>query len=386
MKKKRVYLDHAAATPADPSVVKAMAPFWKDDYGNASSFHAEGVRVKEAVATARATIASVLQSQPSEILFTGSGTESCNIAIRGIAKARARDGKRHIVTTAIEHYAVLSTCRSLAEDGSDLTEVAPDETGVVSVDAIEAALRDDTALVSVMYANNEIGAILPIRKIGQLCRERGIPFHVDACQASGLLRLDVDYLQCDLLTLNASKAYGPKGVGLLFVRTGTKLEPVMTGGGQERGLRPGTISTPLVVGFAAALEQAESLREQEVVRLSALRDGFIEGLLALPGCSLNGHSSERLANNVNVSFEGVSGESLVLYLDAKGIACSSGAACTSEKIEPSHVLSAIGKTEQEAMGSVRFSLGRSTTREEIDTVLSVLPDTLDLLRQTKKEH
>ncbi|MCA9387665.1 MAG: cysteine desulfurase [Candidatus Andersenbacteria bacterium] len=376
----RLYLDHAAATPLAPEVVDAMHLYWSDDFGNPSSIHTEGVAAQHAVDTALHTIASVLECKASSLTITGSGTESCNLAIRGVARAAKRaHGSSHILTSAIEHHAVLNTCRDLQEhEGFELTEAAPDKHGLLSVEIIEAALRDDTALVSIMYANNEVGTVQQIRTIGQVCRERGIPFHVDACQATGQLPLTVERLNVDLFTLNASKAYGPKGVGLLYADPRIPLAPVITGGSQQLNRRAGTVAVPLVVGMATAIELAERQRETEVPRLQELSAQLREGLSVLGGI-LYGHPTERLANNVSVGFDGIDGETLVLYLDAQGISCATGAACTSNRTEPSHVLTAMGFGDAEAKAAVRFTLGRSTTATDIDRVLEALSSVLKTL-------
>lgn len=385
---KIVYLDHAATTPLDPRVKEAMLPYLEEKFGNPSSFHAVGKEVKDAIDDARANIASLLSCRTDEILFTSGGTESDNLAILGYARKHASAGK-HIITTKIEHHAVLEAVLHLEKkEGFEVTYLEPDRDGMVTVKQVEQALREDTILVSIMYANNEIGTILPIAEIGNMIQKwrsehkrPELVFHTDACQAVGYLDVNLEKLHADMLTLNGSKMYGPKGVGLLFARRGIKLEPLQYGGGQERGLRPGTENVAGIIGLAKALELVVSLATKESERLTILRDKLISGIQErVPKTRLNGHKSERLANNVNISFMDIEGEALLLYLDAAGIEASTGSACTSASLDPSHVILALGLPYEVAHGSLRFSLGKGTTSEDVDYVLEKLPPLVEKLR------
>jgi cysteine desulfurase len=374
-----IYLDHSATTPTDPRVVEAMLPYFSEAFGNASSIYTLGRRSHQALDDAHAVIASILNCRLTEIVFTGGGSEGDNLAIKGLAFAARRRGN-HIITSAIEHDAVLHTCQQLERSGYEVTYLQPDAAGRITPADVEHALRDDTALVSIMYANNEIGTIEPVAEIGALCRSRRVPFHVDAVQAGPYLDLDVERLQVDLLTLSAHKFYGPKGVGILYARQGTRLQPQIVGGSQERNRRAGTENVPGIVGAAEALRLAYEERQHEVTRLRALRDRLIAGLLALPGARLTGHSSERLPQHASVAFDHVEGESLLLSLDLRGIAASSGSACSTGAVDPSHVLTAIGLSPSEARGHLRLTLGRSSTDADVDAVLAALPDVLASLR------
>ena len=371
-----VYLDHAASTPIDSTVLAAMLPFFGAEFGNPSSLHASGRRANRAIARARQGVARVVSAEPDEIVFTGSGTESDNLAILG----GARGAGDHVVISAIEHKAVIESARRLKREGFTVSIVPVDRDGLVSVERCLALVTPRTVLVSIMYANNEIGTVEPIKEIGAAIREKRAAnsypiFHTDACQAAGYLTLDVRSLGVDLMTLNGSKLYGPKGIGMLYRRRGVELNPVIVGGEQEGGLRSGTESVPLIVGFSEALGRADSMRESEAVRLSALRDYFIARILReVPGALLNGHRQRRLPNNVHISIPDVEGESLLLMLDDQGIAASTGSACSARDLKPSHVLAAIGQSEDLMHGSVRFSLGRSTDRQAIDRVMEVFPD------------
>ncbi len=384
---RRVYLDHAAATPLDPRVLEAMRPFLAQAHGNPSSFHTEGKRAKDAVDAARARIAEALGARPDEILFTSGGTESDNLAVLGYARMYADKG-RHIVTTAMEHQAVLEAAQFLEKkEGFEVTYLRPDRSGVVTAKQVAEALRPDTVLVSVMYANNEIGTVQPVAEIGAAVAKFraanprcAVAFHTDACQAAGTFDMNVVKLHVDFLTLNGSKIYGPKGAGVLYARRGLKLRPLFFGGAQERGIRPGTENVAGIVGLAEALTLAQEDREAENARLIPLRDRLINGLLALPKTRLNGHPSLRLPNNANVSFLDVEGEALLLYLDAAGVYASTGSACTSASLDPSHVILSLGLPYEVAHGSLRFTLGRSTTQEDIDYVLDVLPPLVAKLR------
>lgn len=380
-----VYLDHAATTPLDKWVFGVMKPWLTDKFGNPSSFHSPGKEAKDAVEAARVKISKILSCRAEEIIFTAGGTESDNLAILGFARANAGAGK-HIVVSAIEHHAVLEAAAQLEREGFEVSRVMPNTEGIVELETIKAAVRPDTILVSVMYANNEIGTIQPISEIGNwLQKHRGEKkypiFHTDACQAAGALELSVEKLHADAMTLNGSKIYGPKGVGLLYLRKDLRVHPLQFGGAQERGLRPGTENVAAIVGLAAALGLAEKEENKEAERLTKLRDKLIAGILAsVPKTKLNGHAANRLPNNANISFLDVEGEALMLYLDAKGIFVSTGSACTSASLDPSHVLLAIGKSSEEAHGAMRFTLGRSTTEKDIDYVLKVLPPLVEKLR------
>lgn len=380
-----VYLDHAATTPLDQRVFKVMKPWLTDKFGNPSSFHSPGKEAKDAIEFSRTKISKILSCRTEEIIFTAGGTESDNLAVLGFARANSGAGK-HIVVSAIEHHAVLEAAAQLKKEGFEVTLVAPDTDGIVSLESIKTALRSDTILVSVMYANNEIGTIQPVAEIGNFIQksrgEKKYPiFHTDACQAAGALELSVEKLHVDAMTINGSKIYGPKGVGLLYLRKDLRVQPLQFGGAQERGLRPGTENVAGIVGLAEALELADKEKNKESERLIKLRDKLISGILAtIPKTKLNGHSTKRLPNNANISFFDVEGEALMLYLDAKGIFVSTGSACTSASLDPSHVLLALGKSPEEAHGAMRFTLGHSTTEKDIDYVLKVLPGIVEKLR------
>ncbi len=384
---KSIYLDHAATTPVDPRVLKTMRPFFDATFGNPSSFHADGLAAERAVMAARETVARILHAHADEIIFTSGGTESDNLALVGAINAHRSHGN-HVICSAIEHHAVLEPLQHLAKKGDiTLTIIPVDGFGRVDAKAVARAITPGTILVSIMHANNEIGTIQPIADIGRAIlkwrKEHGgiYPlYHSDACQTAGTLDLDVTKFHTDLLSLTAQKFYGPKGAGVLFVRRGLVIEPIIRGGGQERGLRSGTENVPGIVGLAKALEMADAHREKENARLIVLRDRLINGLLKLPKTRLNGHPVERLPNNVNVSFLDAEGEAMVLYLDAKGIRASTGSACASKSLDPSHVILATGLSYEAAHGSVRFTLGRSTTREEIDFVLKQMPSIVKMLR------
>lgn len=382
-----IYLDHAATTYVDPRVLEAMTPYFSGVFANPSSFHTMGLRAKEAVIEARETIAKVLNARPDDILFTAGGTESDNMAVVGITRALATKGK-HVITSSIEHHAVLEPLLHLQKKGEiELTVLSVDRDGLVDPDAFANALRPDTVLVSIMMANNEIGTIEPIAEIGKEIlkwrkeNKTALPyFHTDACQAAGAAELDVEKLHVDALTLNGSKIYGPKGIGILYLRRGTPLEPLIRGGGQERNLRSGTENVPGIIGLATALKLAQEEKETENARLIALRDRLVEGLLAIPKTRLNGHATKRLPNNVNISFIDIEGEAAVLYLDAEGIYCSTGSACASTSLDPSHVILATGLSYEAAHGSLRFTLGKRTTMEDIEHVIKVMPGVVEKLR------
>lgn len=375
-----IYLDHAATTPMRQEAYEAMIPYLTEKFGNPSSIHAFGRAARKDVDGARERVAKALNAAPQEIFFTSGGTEADNMAILGTA-AQLRDKGKHIITSAVEHHAVLHTCEALATQGYRLTMLPVDKYGMVSPSQLAKAITDETILVSIMHANNEVGTIQPIRELAAIAHERGALFHTDAVQSLGNIPVDVADLQVDLLSASAHKLYGPKGVGLLYVRKGTKLGNIAYGGAQERNLRPGTENVAGIMGFARALELAAAEQPETYEHLAALRDKLIKGLTSLPAVSLNGHPQQRLPGNVNVSIERVEGESLILSLDMAGIAVSSGSACTSGSLEPSHVLMAMGLSHQKTHGSLRFTLGKSTSAADIDYVLEVIPGIIQRLRQ-----
>jgi cysteine desulfurase len=368
-----IYLDHAATTPVRPDVLEAMLPYFGEVYGNASSVHSAGSVPRAAIDQARAGVAGVLGCRPGEVIFTGGGTEADNLAILGVARALRARGN-HVITSSIEHHAVLHACRQLEREGFEVTYLPVGHDGVVDPAAVEAALTDGTVLVTIMLANNEIGTIEPISEIGARVRARGIPFHTDAVQAAGMLDLNVDRLNVDLLSISAHKIYGPKGAGALYARRGTPLEAIVHGGDQERGRRSGTENVPGIVGLAVALMLAESERASEAPRLAAVRDRLVAGVLErVPGAHLTGHPLRRLPGHASFYLEGVSGESVLVDLDMAGIACASGSACRAGSTDPSHVLTAIGLPPDLARNGLRMTLGRENTMEDVDVVLEVLP-------------
>ena len=375
-----LYADYAATTPMSTAAINAMLPYLQSVYGNPSSQHRVGQAAAQALQTARESIARCICAAPREITFTSGGSEADTMAIRSGAQWGRTRGKTHLISTAFEHHAVLNTLKQLESEGFSVTLLTPPESGIISPGQVAEALREDTALVSVMFANNEIGTIQPIADIGRLCRDRGVLFHTDAVQAAGHLPIDVQAQNIDFLSLSAHKFYGPKGVGLLYTRAGIPLTPGIAGGGQERGKRGGTENVPGIAAMAAALQESCGVLEQESRRLSALRDRLIAGLLAVPQTVLNGDPIQRLPGNVNVSFPGIAGESLLLLLDEAGICASSGSACASGSLEPSHVLLAIGRSPRLASASLRLTLGRGTTDEDVDTLLAVIPAAVARLR------
>ena len=382
MRDDAIYLDYAATTPLDPRVLEAMMPYLTEKFGNPNSIHAFGREARKAVDEAREKIAALLNCRPSELVFTSGGTESDNLALRGVAAAYRQKGN-HIVTTAIEHHAVLHTCRALQDEGFEVTYLPVDEHGLVSPEQVAEAVTDRTILVSIMHANNEIGTMEPLADIVRAVKEKrpDVLVHTDAVQTVGHIPVDVEALGVDLLGFAAHKFYGPKGVGGLFVRRGVKLVPQLTGGGQERNRRSGTENVAGIVGMARALEIAVAEMPTEIPRLQTLRDELINGVLAqIPDSRLNGHPTQRLPHNANFSFFGVEGEALLLQLDLHGIAASSGSACTSGSLEPSHVLLALGLSHEWALGSLRLTLGRFTTRQHIERVLTILPTIVEKLR------
>jgi len=378
-----VYMDHAATTPVDPRVVEAMLPYFSEKYGNASSIYSLGREARQAIEQARETVADILGCKPEEVIFTSCGSESDNLAIRGVAFARRHLGKgNHIITSPIEHHAVGHTVEQLEKHfGFEVTYVPVDKYGVVDPDDVGRAIRDDTILITIMYANNEVGTIEPIAEIGKIAHEKGIPFHTDAVQAGGALDLNVDRLNVDLLSLSAHKFYGPKGIGVLYVRKGTPLLPMQTGGAHERNRRAGTENVPYIVGLATALRLAYEELESNNERIRRLRDKLIQGLLSrIPEAQLTGHPTERLPNNASFVIKYVEGESMLLNLDMQGVCASSGSACTSASLEPSHVLLAMGIPPEVAHGSLRLTLGRENTDEDVDYVLTILPGIVEKLR------
>ena len=382
-----VYLDHAGTTPTAPRVLEAMIPYFTGLYGNPSSMHTIGQEARYALDGARERVAKVLHCRAGEVVFTGSGTESDNAAIIGVATALEETGK-HIITSTVEHHAVLHTCQYLENIGFDVTYLPVDPYGMVRPEQVYNAITDRTTLVSVMYANNEIGTINPIAEISEAVRrraselERTIVMHTDGVQAAGFLDLNLRNLGVDMMSLSGHKFYGPKGTGVLFVRRGTPLLPLIQGGGQERERRSGTENIPGIIGFATALEAADAGREEASVHCTALRDRIIQNISAnIPGCHLNGHETQRLPNNINFSFEGVEGEAILLGLDAAGIAASSGSACSSGSLEPSHVLLALAQSADLARGSLRVTLGRENTDQEVDYFLGVLDGLVAQLRK-----
>src|SRR3989344_1374021 len=379
-----IYLDYAATTPLDPGVLKTMLPYMSAEYGNPSSLHGSGRRAGRAIEETRKKVAGVINALPEEIIFTGSGTESDNLAILGVSRANKAKGN-HLIISAIEHKAVLESVNQLKKEGFEVSLLPVNSEGVVDIKKCLELVRDETLLVSVMYANNEIGTIQPIRELSEAIKKKrgrsSFPlFHTDACQAAGYLSLDVCELGVDMMTLNGSKIYGPKGIGILYKRTGVKLEPLIVGGGQEYNLRAGTENISLVVGFGEALLLAEKMKIAESERLTALREYFISRLFEeIPNIVLNGARKERLPNNVHVSISHVEGEAILLMLDEQGIEVSTGSACSANDLKASHVLLAIGQTDELAHGSIRFSFGRDTTKEKLDEALKVLPSVVNKL-------
>lgn len=376
----QVYADNAATTKLSDTALQAMLPYLKDTYGNASSLYRIGQNAHHGVQAARETVAKVLNAETNEIYFTSGGSEADNWAIKGIAELMAKKGKKHIITTSFEHHAVLHTVKKLAQYGFEITYLPVYENGIVKVEDVKNAIREDTALVTVMYANNEIGTIQPIAEIGAVCHEKGVLFHTDAVQAAGHLPIDVKAQNIDLLSMSAHKFHGPKGIGALYCRQGIRLPNLIEGGAQERGRRAGTEAVYAMAGMAAALKEANDNLAENTAKVTALRDRLIDGLLKIDSSRLNGDRKQRLPGNVNISFEGVEGESLLLYLDMKGISASSGSACTSGSLDPSHVLLAIGLPHEVAHGSLRLSLCETNTEEEIDYIISCVPEIIERLR------
>ena len=376
----QVYADNAATTKMSRTAIEAMLPYMDEIYGNPSSLHSVGQRAAEALQGARETVAQCLNCTPREIYFTSGGSEADNQAILSAARIGERKGKKHIISTAFEHHAVLHTLKKLEKEGFEVELLPVGPIGTVTAQQVADAIREDTCLVTVMYANNEIGSILPIAEIGAVCRERGVLFHTDAVQAAGHLPIDVQAQKVDMLSLSAHKFHGPKGVGVLYARKGIVLTSLIEGGAQERGKRAGTENIPAIMGMAAALREAVDHMKENAQKVSALRDKLIAGLSEIPHCALNGDPVNRLPGNVSFCFEGIEGESLLLLLDAKGICASSGSACTSGSLDPSHVLLAIGRPHEVAHGSLRLSLCEWNTEEEMDHILAEVPQIVEYLR------
>ncbi|MDR0470043.1 MAG: cysteine desulfurase NifS [Peptococcaceae bacterium] len=378
---REIYADNAATTAVSPHVLEAMTPYFGEFFGNPSSLHSFGRKAAAAMDDARKTIASYLGCDPRELYFTSSGTEADNWAVVNAVRLGAKKGKKHLITTAFEHHALLHTMEQMEKQGCEVTWLDVHEDGVIRMDELEQAIRPDTALVSIMYANNEIGTIQPIPEIGKLCREKGVLFHTDAVQAAGHLPIDVEKLCIDMLSISAHKFHGPKGIGMLYCRRTVALSNLLYGGGQERGKRPGTESPAMVVGMATAFKDACDAMEADMPKVAVLRDKLIAGLSVIPRSRLNGHPTKRLPGNVNFAFEGIEGESLLLNLDMKGIAASSGSACTSGSLDPSHVLLSIGLPHEVAHGSLRLSLSHYTTEEDVDYIIQEVPPIVAYLRE-----
>ena len=376
----RIYADNAATTKISQTAMKAMISAMENSYGNPSSIHQIGMAANDALQTAREQIARCLGCMPKEIFFTSGGTESDNQAIVSAAMLGAKQNKRHIISTAFEHHAVLHTLRRLKEQGFEIQLLDVGAEGNITAAQVEEAIRPDTCLVTVMFANNEIGSILPIAEIGEVCSAHGVLFHTDAVQAAGHIPVNVKKQNIDMLSLSAHKFHGPRGIGALYVKRGIELTSLMEGGGQERGKRPGTENLPAIMGMAAALKEECTLMEQNEAKVTAMRDCLIQGLSQIPYSILNGSREKRLPGNVNFCFEGVSGESLLLLLDSRGICASSGSACASGALDPSHVLLSLGLAPEIAQGSLRISLDISNTEEEIDYMLEVIPQVVEQLR------
>ena len=375
-----IYADNAATTKMSSTAIRAMLPYMDQVYGNPSSLHTAGQQAAEALQSARERIAVCLGCQPREIFFTSGGSEADNQALISAAKIGEKKGKKHIISTGFEHHAVLHTLQGLEKQGFEVELLPVGEAGTVTAQQVADAIREDTCLVSVMYANNEIGSVLPVGEIGKVCRERGVVFHTDAVQAAGHLPIGVREQQIDLLSLSAHKFHGPKGIGVLYARQGLMLTTLIAGGAQERGKRAGTENIPAIMGMAAALEEACAHMEENARTVAALRDKLIAGLSKIPHCALNGDPVHRLPGNVSFCFEGIEGESLLLLLDAKGICASSGSACTSGSLDPSHVLLAIGRPHEVAHGSLRLSLCHWNTEEDVNEMLRVIPQVVEYLR------
>jgi len=376
----KVYMDYAATTPVDPRVLKAMRPYFLKKYGNSMSLHVWGREAKGALEDSRGKVADLMNAESREVIFTSSATESNNTALKGIAFANKNKGK-HIIVSTIEHDCVLESSHWLKKQGFEISYLPVDNYGLIDINMLEKTIRKDTILVSIIHANNEIGVIQHIKEIGKICREKGVYFHTDAAQSYGKIPIDVKKMNVDLMTINAHKLYGPKGVGALFIQNGTNIEPLIHGGGHEFGLRSATVNVSGIVGFAAAAEIQKKEMISDEKKQTKLRDKLIKEILKIEDSRLNGHPTKRLPNNTNFSFLYIEGESLIMQLDMKGIATSTGSACSSESLEPSHVLLAIGLKPEEAHGSLRLTLGKYNKKEEVDYVLKVLPEAVERLRK-----
>jgi cysteine desulfurase len=377
---KRIYMDYSATTPVRKEVLDEMIPFFSENFGNPSSLHTYGQEAKYAMEGAREKVALSIGATPDEIVFTSGGTESDNFAVKGVAYANQEKGK-HIITSTIEHHAVLEPCRFLEKNGYEITRLPVDSRGLIDPLDVKNAIKKETVLISIMHGNNEIGTVQPITEIGALAHERGIILHTDAVQTLGRMPFNVDTMNVDIVSASGHKIYGPKGVGFIYIRKGTRIAPFMHGGEQERGRRASTHNVPGIIGLGKAAELAMVDLYKESVRITALRDRLIKGILDnIPDTRLNGHPTKRLSNNIHVSIDYVEGESLLLYLDMEGIACSTGSACSSASMEPSHVLSAIGVSQDTAYGAIRFTLGRQTTEDDVNYVIDTLPGVVKKLR------
>jgi len=378
---RRVYMDHTAGMPVDERVLEVMMPYFTQNYGNPSSIHSFGNEARRAIDESRSKVAELIGAEKKEeIVFTSGGTESNNLTIKGVAY-RNKDKGNHIITSSIEHMSVINTCKHLSKQGFEVTYLPVDKHGTVDIEALKKEITEKTVLVSIMYANGEIGTIEPIKEIGEIAHSKGAFFHVDAVAAAGQIPINVQDENIDLLSLSSNDMYGPRGVGALYIKAGTRVLPIIQGGGQERGLRSGTENLPGIVGMGKATEIAKTEMKPEAERLSKLRDRFIKGILdSIPESYLNGHPTKRLPNNVNIRFSYIEGESLILSLDMEGVACSSGSACTSKTLEPSHALLAIGLAHEEAHGSLLFTLGKQNTEEDVKYVLGLLPKIVKRLR------
>ncbi len=377
---KKIYFDHSATTSVDPQVVEAMLPFFHEKFGNPSSIHSFGRETKVALEEAREAVAEFLKTRAADIYFTSGGTESDNLAIKGVAYEQKNKGK-HIITSKVEHHAVLHSCEALEKEGFEITYLNPDKYGMVHPEAVEKAIKSNTILISIMHANNEVGTINPIEKIGEIAQSKGILFHTDAVQTFGKLPLNLSKLPIDLMSISGHKIYGPKGIGVLYIRKGVKLAQLMHGGGHERNRRAGTENIPGIIGLAKAVELRKQNFKKENDQVKKLRDRFAERInKEVPRAILNGHPEKRLAGHLNLSFQGIEGEALLLSLDLKGIAASSGSACTSGSIDPSHVLLAMGVKPELARSSIRFSLGKDNTDADVDYTLEILPEIVTRLR------
>jgi len=378
---KRIYLDYAATTPVDPRVVKAMLPYFSKKFGNTMSLHSFGQEAKQTLEESREAVASLIKAKPTEIIFTASATESNNLALKGIALANQKKGK-HIIISKIEHPSILETAKWLETQGFEITKLPVNRYGLINLNDLKKAIKKDTILASIIHASNEMGTIQPLEEIGRICKEKGVYFHTDCAQSFGKVSIDVNKMNIDLLSVSSHKMYGPKGAALLFIKEGTEIEPILHGGGHEFGLRSSTINIPAIIGFAEATRICEKEIKKEGKRLTGLRDKLIKRVLEnIEGSHLNGHPKKRIPNNTNFWFSFVEGESLVIQLDLLGISTSTGSACSSAKLEPSHVLLAIGLKPHQAHGSLRLTLGRWTKEKDINYVLKVLPGIIKRLRK-----